>query len=141
MKKYIPLLLLALSATFVGCVSADKQSFSNPLKEGDGSATVSIAVYITVEPDKRDAFMEEMMTLLEAAQKEPGTLEYTLWGDLNDNNTFFLYEEYITKDAFNAHSTSDAFKKFVKRLDEIGGIKLRLKTMDVKSAPISEKKQ
>ena len=133
MKKLITALLTSL-IILANMANAKEESFSAPLKEGDGSAKTVLAVYIDVEPEKREEFLKEMLALVAATQKEDGNLEYTLWRDYKGDNTFFLYEEYKDKDAFAKHEASDHFQHFVKRLGEIGGITLRGKVMNVESA-------
>ena len=107
------------------------QSFSGGLKTGDGSARFAVAAYFEVEPAKREAFLQMMMACLEASQKEKGALEYTLWADMKDPNTFFLYEEYASLDAYREHGQSAHFNAFIKGITELGGVKLRAKEMNV----------
>ncbi len=119
---------------FVSSFAADSAAFSAPLKEGDGSAKKVLAVYIEIEPEKREAGLKLLLDLVAATQKEDGCVEYTLWADLKSPNTFFLYEEYKDADAFATHQASEHFQSFVKKRKELGGIVMRGKVMEVSSA-------
>lgn len=118
-----------MATIFTHAADAPK-SFASTLKEGDSSAKRIIAVYIDVEPEKRDAFVKIMLECLEGSQKEAGVLEYTLWSDLKSPNSFFLYEEYVNDDAHKSHVATEHFKKFAKARDELGGVKMRAKFID-----------
>lgn len=116
------------------CNSAKQDAFSLPLKEGDGSAKKSIAVYVEVVPEQREQFLDIMLEVLRESQKEEGCLEYTLWADLDSPNTFFLYEEYKDMAAFNAHQASAHYKKFDAARKSMSGLKMRGKHINVESA-------
>ena len=77
---------------------------------------VIIEVTSTVHAEKREAALEAMRVMGVATRKEPGCLHYRFYQDIEDPNTFFVYERWTTGDALAAHMQTphmDAFRKVV----------------------------
>ncbi|MFI3291342.1 MAG: putative quinol monooxygenase [Opitutales bacterium] len=91
------------------CCSAS-ETYSKPLKRGDGSATTVVTVYVDISPEERQLFLDLYLELARNTQKEEGCLEYNIWKDFKGENTFFLYEEYADDAALAAHMNAPYFK-------------------------------
>jgi quinol monooxygenase YgiN len=50
---------------------------------------------------------------------EPGTVRYTLHRHPKDATRFLMYEQYVSKDAMDAHSQTDAIKQLFGTLGPI----------------------
>ena len=71
---------------------------------------VSVVAKITAQPGKRDALVEALQGLLNAAQDESGTVVYLANTDNKNPDVVWFYEVYDSADDLKAHSSSDAMK-------------------------------
>jgi quinol monooxygenase YgiN len=55
------------------------------------------------------AALEKMIEYVKTA--EPGTVRYTLHRHANDPTKLLMYEQYVSKDAMDAHGQTDAIKQ------------------------------
>ena len=65
----------------------------------------------------REGEEEHVRALLEEiapqVRDEPGCLMYVVHRSAEDPRTFFLYEQYVDEDAFQAHRESEHFQELV----------------------------
>jgi (4S)-4-hydroxy-5-phosphonooxypentane-2,3-dione isomerase len=69
---------------------------------------VAYIVRINAAEGKRDEAMAALGRLVEAAESEPGTLQYVLYADTTDPAAIWLTELYADEAAFEAHMSSPA---------------------------------
>jgi autoinducer 2-degrading protein len=69
---------------------------------------VAIVARVTVNEGKADEYVAAFASLLEQAEKEPGTLLYAVHRSKDDPQVFWTTEIYADEDAFAAHSASEA---------------------------------
>ena len=70
-----------------------------------------------VKAEKRQAFIEFIERDIRVAnEREPGTLRFDLYQDPVDENTFFVYEAYRDKKAFEEHQQNPPYQEWVSRI-------------------------
>lgn len=74
-----------------------------------------IHVRCKVQPEKRDEFVKQAIGQLSDASV-PGCIRYSWTEALNEPNTFTLYEEWTTPEAFEAYTSSDGFKEMAGKM-------------------------
>ena len=67
---------------------------------------VAYIVKLTAAEGKRDEALATLGHLVEAAESEPGTLQYVLYADATDPVGIWLTELYADEAAFEAHMSS-----------------------------------
>lgn len=67
---------------------------------------VAYIVKVTVVEGKRDEAMATLGRLVDAADSEPGTLQYTLYADTTDPAGIWITELYVDEAAQEAHMSS-----------------------------------
>jgi quinol monooxygenase YgiN len=63
-------------------------------------------VKVTAAEGRRDEASAVLGRLVDAAESEPGTLEYTIYADTTDAVTIWITELYADEAALNAHMSS-----------------------------------
>ncbi len=58
---------------------------------------------------------QALLSLIEDTLKEPGCIAFELWEDLENPNSFVMYERFISKQALNAHVKSPYVQSFIKK--------------------------
>ena len=72
---------------------------------------VAYIVKLTAADGKRDEAMAALGRLVDAAESEPGTLQYSLYADVADPAGIWFMEVYADEAAFEAHMSSPAMAK------------------------------
>ncbi|MDI5964442.1 putative quinol monooxygenase [Streptomyces sp. SL13] len=67
----------------------------------------------TVKPGEQEAVATALEALTTASRAEPGNLMYVAHRDPQDPQVFFLYEQYTDEAAFQAHTASEHFQRYV----------------------------
>jgi quinol monooxygenase YgiN len=62
-----------------------------------------------IEPTRRDEVITEFRRMMAESQVEDGCVGYVLSADLNDENTFYIHEEWRDEDALTAHQNAPEF--------------------------------
>jgi quinol monooxygenase YgiN len=93
-----------------------------PMRCWNSSATTTVSkpfclnARIDINPERRDEFLEVIQSDQTGTMaNEPGALQFVVGEDIDTPNAFYLYEEYTSEDAFNAHNDMPHFapwKKF-----------------------------
>ncbi len=73
-------------------------------------SNVIVLAKITAQEGTRDDLIAGMAPMMEHVETEPGTLQYILSTDANDDNVVWMYEVYADQASFEAHGGSDAMK-------------------------------
>jgi quinol monooxygenase YgiN len=90
---------------------------------------------IPIKPDEQKAAIEALSALGEASREEEGVVEYRVTTDVDDESTVRIIEEYENEDAVNAHSQSEHYGVFRKKVGDFaaGPIQLYKYTVSEKS--------
>ncbi len=75
--------------------------------------TVVLAVTWVAKDGESDAVAGLLRELMPLSRAESGCLQYDAHRDLDDPNTFFLFERYVDQEAFEAHGASSHFRELV----------------------------
>ena len=73
---------------------------------------IVIAGTISVKAETREEAVQAALTMQRATQQEEGCLSYRFHADLEDPNTFFLFEEWESQEHLNAHFKTEHMKVF-----------------------------
>ena len=71
-----------------------------------------------VDPDRREAVLDRVETLVEHSRAEEGTIEYRATTDVTEPNVVRFVERYEDAAAFEAHTETDHFRAFQEALPE-----------------------
>ena len=74
---------------------------------------LAINVQISVLPEQREAWLEAIKDDQKyTRQDEEGNLQFVIGQDVNDENKFYLHEEFINSDAFLKHCATPHFERY-----------------------------
>lgn len=65
------------------------------------------------KPGEEPAVMDLLDRVGRASEAEPGCLRFWAHRSLEDGSVFFLYEQYASEAAFEAHAASDHVRRLV----------------------------
>jgi quinol monooxygenase YgiN len=82
-------------------------------------SAVTYVVKLTAAEGKRDEALAVLGKLVDAAQGEPGTVQYVMHTDSTDPNAIWFYEVYADEAAFQAHAGSSAMAE---AMGALGGL-------------------
>jgi len=77
---------------------------------------IAVIVKLKINEGQLDAFSKVALEGVENTKSEPGTTFYAIHNDSVEANVVWLYELYADKESADAHSGSDAFRKWSKSL-------------------------
>jgi quinol monooxygenase YgiN len=103
---------LILSLVVLGGFSAARAEEENPIvtlvksKVADKSKPFGMTVPFKVKAGEAKAFEEAFAPCLASTRKEPGCIVYFLNKDVDDANTFVVYERFKSVAALEAHAKS-----------------------------------
>lgn len=75
---------------------------------------LTIVAKILAKPEKKDLVESQLFKLTRLTREEEGCVSYTLHQDNKNENLFFFYEEWETRELWKEHMKSahiDEFKK------------------------------
>ncbi len=78
---------------------------------------ICLAVTYVMKPGTEDETVDRLRLLTEATRLEPGCRFYQTHRSRTDPRKFFLYEQYISQDALEAHRAAPYFIEHV-----VGGL-------------------
>ena len=70
-----------------------------------------LVVRLTALEGKEDELAAALRELADASNQEPGCEHYIPAVDPENARSFFLYEQYVDKDALDAHAASEHFQR------------------------------
>jgi (4S)-4-hydroxy-5-phosphonooxypentane-2,3-dione isomerase len=89
---------------------------------------IAMVAHVRVREGKSDEFLAAFASLLEQAEKEPGTLVYLVQRSKDDPHVFWSSEVYADEAAFEAHrgsevhaATMPAFTELIAESDIVMG--------------------
>lgn len=89
---------------------------------------LSVIVKITAKPQKAEEVKKRLSALVVPTRKEEGCIQYDLHQSLEDQNIFFFYEIWESKNHLDLHLNGKHFKEFSKYIEGllIGDLKAHL---------------
>jgi quinol monooxygenase YgiN len=72
-----------------------------------------VAGRIPVQPERREDAVRLALEVGQATRAEPGCRSYRFYGDLDDPNTFFVFEEWDDEVALGRHFETPHMAKFM----------------------------
>jgi quinol monooxygenase YgiN len=72
---------------------------------------IVIRVIAQVQAEKRQDFVQFMTNFIGVSSKYEGCIKFNFYDDVNNENTFLLYEEWESLTHFNAYRESEHFKE------------------------------
>ena len=73
---------------------------------------IVIAGNIKVRPERREEAVRAALAMVEATRREQGCVSYAFYGDLVEQGTFFLFEEWESDAALAAHFQTEHMARF-----------------------------
>ncbi len=73
---------------------------------------VLTATYLA-KPGEREAIEAAMREMIRHTRQEPGCLVYLIQRSQENGHKYLLYERYTDQAAFEAHTNSDHFRRYV----------------------------
>jgi quinol monooxygenase YgiN len=104
MPKFAWMMLLFAASAMLPAQSGSAAAQSVP--------TYVNAVDLDIVPAERDKYMEAIKENAAASVKEPGCRQFDVHVLASNPNHVFLYEVYDNEAAYQAHRTTDHFKKY-----------------------------
>ena len=78
---------------------------------------ILVTLRMVVRPERRSGLLKTMRGILEPVRVERGCLSYRLYEDVEDENTFFLVEEWKTKKDLESHIRTDNQRQLLALMD------------------------
>ncbi len=72
-----------------------------------------VTAYFSFKPESQDRGIEILNQIVALGLTEDGIQQYKYYSDPDDQNRYFLYEEWDTKAAHDVHFNSDAMQAIV----------------------------
>jgi quinol monooxygenase YgiN len=70
---------------------------------------IAIIGTLHIDPERRPEVVAEFRRMVADAVAEDGCVGYVVSADLDDENTFYIHEQWRDEDALAAHTSSPAF--------------------------------
>ncbi len=71
-----------------------------------------VAARWIASPGEEDEVARCVASMVEPSRAEPGVIQYQPHRDPDNPRVFFIYEQYVDEDAYNAHVESDHARRF-----------------------------
>jgi quinol monooxygenase YgiN len=75
---------------------------------------IIIHAYLKVDPQQRQAFLDQAKLVTEPSQAEEGNISYQYYQDPEQPNTFVFVEKWKDQAAIDVHEATSHFQNFVK---------------------------
>ena len=72
----------------------------------------------TIKPEKRDNFLEDILNLIQASQKDAGCLAYDLFESHTEPNVFMMIEKWSDAQALDNHNKNQILLAFAAKVPE-----------------------
>lgn len=116
MKIFI--LILGLGMGLVMCTDSNKESkISEARTEINSEQTLTVVASILAKPEKRELVKSELLKLIDITRKEKGCINYDLHQDNENKNLFLFYENWESKELWQAHMKNTHLAEYMKVTD------------------------
>jgi quinol monooxygenase YgiN len=95
---------------------------------------IVIAGKIQIRPERREEAVRAALAMVEATRREQGCVSYAFYGDLVDQGTFFLFEEWESDAALVAHFQTEHMARFQQQVPALLAAPPTIKRYVVESA-------
>ena len=100
-----------LMSGLVACATPEQgPTAQRPVTQKEDAMMV-IRVVVKVKPDQEEAFQNYIQEEALAVRKMAGCDRYAFYADTTEPQTYLLYEEWASAEAFDAYKQSPALKK------------------------------
>lgn len=79
----------------------------------------AVAARVAIKPESREQAVEAAIKLVKGTQQEAGCMQYHFYADLEDPNTFHVFEEWENEEAIAAHFQTPHWAEFAAALPAI----------------------
>uniref|UniRef100_A0A7S2YJ68 ABM domain-containing protein n=1 Tax=Entomoneis paludosa TaxID=265537 RepID=A0A7S2YJ68_9STRA len=77
------------------------------------SSLLALNAKLVVRPDQQEAWLHEIgLDQICTRRDEPGNLQFMVGQDTTDSNIFYLHEEFVNSQAFEAHTQTPHFARY-----------------------------
>ncbi|MEN8700464.1 putative quinol monooxygenase [Bacillus infantis] len=80
---------------------------------------IIIHAHITVDPAKRDVFLEKTKEVIKGSQAEEGNISYDLFESAGKENSFVMLEKWKDKEAVRLHGETAHFQNYMQEMKEV----------------------
>ena len=80
---------------------------------------LALAVTYKAKLGKREAALQAARICSEKTRQEPGSLDYTFYEGIDDEQTFFLFEQWESQEALDRHIKSEHLAAFRTSLKDL----------------------
>ncbi|MCU0443828.1 MAG: antibiotic biosynthesis monooxygenase [Microscillaceae bacterium] len=80
---------------------------------------IAIVAQIKAQTGKEEALKTELLQLVAETRQEAGCISYTLHQSPKDPTLFVMYENWASKEAIKAHSSTAHFTAFVAKMPHL----------------------
>lgn len=80
---------------------------------------IIIAGKIKIKPELRAEAVATLLKMSAASEQEAGCYTYRFYADLNDPNTFLLYEEWVDAEALKPHGQTAHVAEFRQMMPQL----------------------
>ena len=87
---------------------------------------IVIAGSVAIKPEQRDEAARVALAMARASQAEAGCATYRFSADLDDPNTFHIFEEWESEDALARHFATDHMRVFREHIPRMVAGPLRI---------------
>ncbi|MGB1286217.1 MAG: putative quinol monooxygenase [Aggregatilineales bacterium] len=94
---------------------------------------IVISGYTRINPDHREKAIAAAMKMSAESEAEDGCISYRFYGDFEKPDMLFLFEEWESQDALDAHFQTPHMSEFRKALSEIEILEQTLKRYVIES--------
>ena len=78
---------------------------------------IIVILKMVVRPEKRDDLIEIIRGVLEPTRVEKGCLDYHLYQDFEDVNTFVILEQWVSQQDLESFVRSDSYRQLLAVMD------------------------
>lgn len=95
---------------------------------------IVIAGTVRIRPGKREQALRAAQTMVRATLTEAGCRHYRFYADLDDPETFFVFEEWESEAALARHFESDHMRAFQQELPDLLAAPPQIRRYEVSAA-------
>lgn len=95
---------------------------------------IVVAGRVKVKPEAREEAVRAAVAMSRATEREAGCLSYRFYSDVEDPDTFFVFEEWESAEALAAHFETSHMKVFREVLPRLVAGGMEIKQYEVSSA-------
>jgi quinol monooxygenase YgiN len=92
-----------------------------------------IAGYFRIDPARRDVAIAAANEMMGETRREEGCISYTFSSDLGDESLFYVFEEWQSQQALDAHFQSPHMTKFQAAVARFGVKEMKVQRYEIAS--------